>query len=182
MTPPSVPESWTARATMVSSTVSRSRVELTAWPTSPSAFSSPTDRVSSARPRLQFLEQPHVLDGDDRLVGEGLEQLDLLVGERRATSSRPTAIAPIGTAVAQHGHGEGAAVTERLAERWTVLRVGLHVGYVDNRSLEDDPAVHAPPYWTQREHLPDQLHAFGGDVGVRRQMHELTVVPGDDAE
>ena len=30
---------------------------------------------------LEFLEQPHVLDGDDRLVGEGLEQLDLLVGE-----------------------------------------------------------------------------------------------------
>ena len=35
-----------------------------------------------ARPRLQFLEQPHVLDGDHRLVGEGFEQRDLLVGER----------------------------------------------------------------------------------------------------
>ena len=31
---------------------------------------------------LQFFEQPHVLDGDDRLVGEGFEQLDLSVGER----------------------------------------------------------------------------------------------------
>src|SRR5215831_5145259 len=31
--------------------------------------------------RLQFLEQPHVLDGDYRLVGEGLEQRNLLVGE-----------------------------------------------------------------------------------------------------
>ena len=30
---------------------------------------------------LEFLEQPHVLDGDHGLVGEGLEQLDLLVGE-----------------------------------------------------------------------------------------------------
>ena len=27
---------------------------------------------------LQFLEQPHVLDGDDSLVGEGRDQLDLL--------------------------------------------------------------------------------------------------------
>ena len=27
---------------------------------------------------LEFLEQPHVLDGDHRLVGEGLKQLDLL--------------------------------------------------------------------------------------------------------
>ena len=30
---------------------------------------------------LLGFEQPHVLDGDDRLVGEGFDQLDLLVGE-----------------------------------------------------------------------------------------------------
>ena len=36
----------------------------------------------SARLRAsELLEQPHVLDRDDRLLGEGLEQLDLLVGE-----------------------------------------------------------------------------------------------------
>ena len=32
--------------------------------------------------RLLRLEQPRVLDGDDGLVGESLEQLDLAVGER----------------------------------------------------------------------------------------------------
>src|SRR5215813_6677035 len=31
---------------------------------------------------LQFLEQPHVLDGDHRLVRKGCDKLDLLVGER----------------------------------------------------------------------------------------------------
>ena len=30
---------------------------------------------------LQFFEQPHVLDGDHRLVGEGFKQLDLRRGE-----------------------------------------------------------------------------------------------------
>ena len=30
---------------------------------------------------LQFFEQPHVLDGDHGLVGEGLQQSDLLLGE-----------------------------------------------------------------------------------------------------
>ncbi len=30
----------------------------------------------------EFLEQPHVLDGDDGLVGEGFEQSNLLFGER----------------------------------------------------------------------------------------------------
>ena len=38
--------------------------------------------------RLQLREQPHVLDGDDGLVGEGLEQRDLLVGERAGSSVR----------------------------------------------------------------------------------------------
>ena len=37
--------------------------------------------VRSRVARLQLLEQPHVLDGDDGLVGEGLEQLDLPIGE-----------------------------------------------------------------------------------------------------
>ena len=30
---------------------------------------------------IQFFEQPHVLDGDHRLVGEGFKQLDLRRGE-----------------------------------------------------------------------------------------------------
>ena len=34
-----------------------------------------------SRALLLRLEQPHVLDGDHRLVGEGGDQLDLLVGE-----------------------------------------------------------------------------------------------------
>src|SRR5262249_33087757 len=33
------------------------------------------------RARLHLLEQPHVLDRDDRLVGEGSDEVDLLVGE-----------------------------------------------------------------------------------------------------
>ncbi len=45
--PPSRPDSSTARATMVVSTVSRSSDELTARPTSPSALSCSTDRVRS---------------------------------------------------------------------------------------------------------------------------------------
>ena len=47
MTPPSVPESCTARATIVVSTVSRSSEELIARPTSPRAVSCSTERVSS---------------------------------------------------------------------------------------------------------------------------------------
>src|SRR5262245_25795687 len=41
-----------------------------------------------ARARLHLVEQPHVLDRDHRLVGEGGYQLDLLVGERPYDRSR----------------------------------------------------------------------------------------------
>ena len=38
--------------------------------------------VCCCRRFAQLVEQPHVLDGDDGLIGEILDQLDLLVGER----------------------------------------------------------------------------------------------------
>jgi hypothetical protein len=66
---------------MVVKTVWRSTVELTAWVTSPSACSSPTDWASS-RVRACLVEQPHVLDRDHRLVGERFDQFDLLARER----------------------------------------------------------------------------------------------------
>ena len=37
---------------------------------------------------VQFLEQPHVLNGDHRLVGEGFQQLDLLRGKGTHLSRR----------------------------------------------------------------------------------------------
>ena len=45
-------------------------------------------------PGLQLLEQPHVLDRDDGLIREGLDQLDLALGEARA-SVRVTMTTPI---------------------------------------------------------------------------------------
>ena len=93
--PPSSPDSSTARVTMVVSTVSRSSEEQTACPTSPSAVSCPTERVQLRRPRLQLVEQAHVLDGDHGLVGEGREKRDLRGGERRGLRGGPGLIAPM---------------------------------------------------------------------------------------
>ena len=50
-----------------------------------------TRRISRGRRLLlerlfRLVEQAHVLDGDHRLVGEGLEQRDLLVGETAAAA------------------------------------------------------------------------------------------------
>ena len=42
----------------------------------------PLQRLADRRCAAQLVEQPRVLDGDDGLVGEVREQLDLLIGER----------------------------------------------------------------------------------------------------
>ena len=45
-------------------------------------FQFPDRSRKLARPRLQFLEQPHILDRDHRLVGEAFEEFDLSLCER----------------------------------------------------------------------------------------------------
>ena len=80
--PPSVPGELMARDTTVVSTVSRSSVEADGLAHLTQRLQLPTERASSAVRACSSCEQAHVLDRDDRLVGEGLQQLDLLVGER----------------------------------------------------------------------------------------------------
>ena len=71
---------------------------------------------ASVRSRLRALElgeQAHVLDGDDGLVGEGPQQLDLLLGKR----ARHVAVHGDGAdrlAFAQHRDGQDAAEAGRL--------------------------------------------------------------------
>ena len=48
-----------------------------------------------ARPRLYLIEQPHVFDGDHRLIAEGLKQLNVVL-RKRARLLRVTLIMPIG--------------------------------------------------------------------------------------
>ena len=45
----------------------------------------------------QLVEQPRILDRDHGLVGEGLDQLDLLVGERPHLRARQMTMTPIGS-------------------------------------------------------------------------------------
>ena len=45
-------------------------------------FSTSAVAVCRSSASLCLVEQPHIFDSDDRLVGEGLEKLDVVVGER----------------------------------------------------------------------------------------------------
>src|SRR5258705_9964600 len=59
-----------------------------------------------AIPRLQFSEQPDVLDGDNRLICESLKQANLLLGERSHFKT-PDEDHADGCAFAEQGRGQG---------------------------------------------------------------------------
>jgi len=56
-----------------------------------------------ARARVQFIEQPDILDRDDGLVGEGLQEIDLRLRKRRDVTALDVDC-PDRDAVAQHWH------------------------------------------------------------------------------
>src|SRR5262249_55105641 len=57
---------------------------------------------------LQFLEQAHILNGDDSLVGERLQEFDLVLWERPHHSPGDADHSDAGT-VSNHGHEENTA-------------------------------------------------------------------------
>src|SRR5262249_52111496 len=89
---------------------------------------------------LDFVEQPHVLDRDHRLVGEGGHQLDLIVGKWAHGASH------------QHDHANRFAFTQQrntehrtvVADfRWLyklVFRIGENVGYLNDSAFKRGPA------------------------------------------
>src|SRR4029453_19305081 len=88
---------------------------------------------------LHFLEQAHVLDRDRRLVGEGVEQGHLPIGER-AHISAPDDNRPGRFAHTEQRSGQDRTVTEALGAD-TALAVlvglGLHIRDVDRASVKD---------------------------------------------
>ena len=95
---------------------------------------------------MRLVEQAHVLDRDHRLVGEGLEQGNLPLGKafnRRATeidrADRDT--------FSQQGDAElrpTAMLPRELAGHGILVRLDLHVSYVDGLPVERRPAVDRP--------------------------------------
>ena len=108
-------------------------------------------------------EQAHVLDGDHRLVGEGLEQLDLLVGERPRLASADDDDAD-GLALPQHRDAPGLSGSRTAALALTArgrTRIGLDVGDVDDAALED--------------RAPESRVSGSGGIGYSRRTASMLV-------
>ena len=92
-------------------------------------------------PRLELRKQPHVLDRDHRLLGEGLEQLDLLVRERPrlgpSDSDRSHRLA-----LAQHRDHQQAS--EAHGHQVALERVGRILKHI--RDLRDGASLDCPAH------------------------------------
>src|SRR4029453_10712672 len=73
---------------------------------------------------LDFLEQAHVLDGDDRLIGKGFQKSDLLIGEGSDLGAANTND-PQRNALTQQGRGEYCPMAEPLLSLLGVGKLGF---------------------------------------------------------
>ena len=126
---------------------------------------------------LGLVEQPYVLDRDHRLVGEGLEQIRLVLAELPGNGAIDGNDADR-LAVAQHRHAHDAAHPPRASTRPEGLRIGivsLDVADPDRGGAQDRLAQMPPPGDRRRELLA-QLRIRGFARG--RIRRELELVAG----
>ena len=87
------------------------------------------ERLAQLRVALiEFLEQPHVLDGDDRLSSKGLEQSDLFLGER-ADFQPADMITPMGIPSRSNGMASTVRTPTLLAKALESAPLALSPGH-----------------------------------------------------
>ncbi len=110
---------------------------------------------------MQLGEQPGVLDRDHRLVGEGLEQLDLFVREGTHLCAANGDSAD-GGAFPKHRHGEHGAVAETSCVSFGPGEVG--VGLRENiRDVQDATVEYGPPRYDVAENRNAFIDGTGWD-------------------
>src|SRR5262249_6604220 len=145
MIPALVPESWTAWETIVVNTVSSSRVELTAWPTSPRAFISSTDRTSS---RVRACSSWNRRTFSIAITAWSAKVLSRAIcfAEKGRGPRRWIVIAPIATPLTEKRHAENYlnafAFDGRLDVRELASRYSRHVGHVNCLAFDHRAAAH----------------------------------------
>ena len=142
-----------------------------------------TRRISRRRRLLlerlfRLVEQADVLDGDDRLVGEGLEQGDLFVAESPRVFAKHSDRAD-GETFPEHRHDQDAPVAEgaggRLKVRRPDLGVLLDVGHVNRRAVEDRTARDGAPIGSSWEHASKGIESWRRQIVVCDEMEPFSV-------
>ena len=98
------------------------------------------------RALLHFIEQPHILDGDNGLIGESLEELDLFLAERASHEAEQADDAEC-LSIPNERYAECRPEAHQLLCTLTLpIRIGKHVGNmsgaaVDNCATKDGAAI-----------------------------------------
>ena len=114
-----------------------------------------------AIPCLELPEQPHVFDGDHGLVGEGLYQLDLFVGEGLDPRPPDHDHSDDGR-FPEHRHGEDCAdLVASLTRGPTVFGVRQDIRDVNGAAFENCPSGRGLSTWRDRVRLGDLKELWG---------------------
>ena len=123
------------------------------------------------------MKRTYVFDGDDGLVGEGFEKLDLPVGKASDLGSRH-GDRPDRTTVLEHRDRHDAAVVDDLRSV-AMLIVGVRVDIRDflDGAAEDRAGRGPRPSGRRRTTGSYGLDPFGRQPMRGRKMHELPIEP-----
>src|SRR5262249_6509193 len=100
---------------------------------------------ASCRLLLDFVEQPHVFDGNHRLVGEGFDQLDLLVGKRPHDSAVQVKHADRDRFAQERYTEQCAKASSLLSFDQGVFRIGYNIDDLNRFALKQNSASYRPP-------------------------------------
>ncbi len=125
---------------------------------------------------LRLIEQPHVLDGDHRLIGESLQQLDVTVGKGTGFASGDDDRAD-GRAISEHRHREDASPASGERDFPWIHRVSEHVLDLRHCASEDRPSRGVVGLRRSRIHLPQYREHLWRVIVVGDEVHQLAVEP-----
>src|SRR5262249_52293252 len=110
--------------------------------------------------RLHLLEQPHVLDRDHRLIGEGNSKLDLLVGEGLDSSALENDHADRRSFPYQRNAENGADTAETCPLQESEFGIGLDIRDMNDAAIDKDPPGRVAAVNCERTILHECYH-FG---------------------
>ncbi len=132
---------------------------------------------------LRLVEQTHVLDRDDRLVGEGFQEPDLSV--RKRLHLQPCDVDGADRRIApHHRYGEDAAVADRAGALGLlrIVRHVLRVGDRDDAPLENRTRREALSSRRRRIRGPDDVQSTGRTTVVGCHADHRAVESEHDTE
>ena len=130
--------------------------------------------LTLARARLHLLEEPHILDRDNRLVGEGGDEVDLLLCERPGLGARQGDHADRFVLLQQRDPEHRPESADPLRVGPCVLRIHKTVrnmNHAGNESGSTDQSL--SPAWDRV--VPHELLVIRGEAVVRDKAVNVAV-------